>query len=92
MIELANGCYSKSDVSVGQAGVGTHSLMALLIGTAERTKSRRRLYGQWKQEVAFNSDSEEVLTPIWKDPLSFIPLAIIIGRLLINPKCHQVGW
>ena len=84
MIELANGCYSKSDVSVGQAGVGTHSLMALLIGTAERTKSRKKILqtiGQW----LFKSDSEEVLTPVWKDFLSFIPLAIITIRLLINP-------
>lgn len=85
MIELANGCYSKSDVSVGQAGVGTHSLMALLIGTAERTKSRKKILqtiGQW----LFKSDSEEVLTPVWKDFLSFIPLATITIRLLINPK------
>ena len=85
MIELANGCYFKSDVSVGQAGVGTHSLMALLIGTAERTKSRKKILqtiGQW----LFKSDSEEVLTPVWKDFLSFIPLATITIRLLINPK------
>lgn len=85
MIELANGCYSKSDVSVGQAGVGTHSLMALLIGTAERTKSRKKIVRTMRKWL-FNSDSEEVLTPIWKDPLSFIPLAIIISRLLINPR------
>lgn len=84
MIELSNGSCSQPDICIGKAGVKTHSLLALIIGTAERTKSRRKILqttGQW----LFKSDSEEILTPVWKDFLSFIPLAIITIRLLINP-------
>lgn len=84
MIELSNGGCTQPDICIGKAGVKTHSLLALIIGTAERTKSRRKILqttGQW----LLKSDSEEVLTPVWKDFLSFIPLAIIIIRLLINP-------
>ena len=43
MIELASHSYAKSEVILGQAGVETHSLMALIIGTAEKTKSRRKI-------------------------------------------------
>ncbi|EHJ51538.1 ATP-grasp domain protein [Streptococcus macacae NCTC 11558] len=85
MIALSNGSYSQPDIGIGKAGVKTHSLLALIIGTAERTKSRKKILqtiGQW----LFKSDSEEVLTPVWKDFLSFIPLATITIRLLINPK------
>ncbi len=84
MIELGKGICSQSDICIGKSGVKTHSLLALIIGTAERTKSRRMILqtiGNW----LFKSDSEEVLTPVWKDFLSFIPLAIITIRLLINP-------
>ncbi|WP_165213158.1 ATP-grasp domain-containing protein [Streptococcus tangpeifui] len=84
MIELGKGSCTQPDIYIGKAGVKTHSLLALIIGTAERTKSRRKILqttGHW----LLKSDSEEVLTPIWKDFLSFIPLAIIIIRLLINP-------
>lgn len=85
MIELSNGNCSQPDISIGKAGVKTHSLLALIIGTAERTKSRKKILqtiGQW----LFKSDSEEILTPVRKDFLSFIPLATITIRLFINPR------
>ena len=85
MIELSKGSCSQPDICIGKSGVKTHSLLALIIGTTERTKSRRKILqtiGHW----LFKSDSEEVLTPVWKDFLSFIPLAIITIRLLINPR------
>ena len=85
MIELASHSYAKSEVILGQAGVETHSLMALIIGTAEKTKSRRKILQTIKYWL-LRRDSEEVLTPVWKDLPSIIPLVTIILRLLLKPK------
>ena len=85
MIELASHSYAKPEVILGQAGVETHSLMALIIGTAEKTKSRRKILQTIKYWL-LRRDSEEVLTPVWKDLPSIIPLVTIILRLLIKPK------
>lgn len=96
MIELAKGHDSQTDICVGKPGVKTHSLLALVIGTAERTKSRRKIW-QTIREWLFKSDSAEVLTPIRKDLPSVIPLVVITIRLLLNPKSvkklveHTVG-
>lgn len=85
LIELAKGNNSQSNISVGKPGVKTHSLLALVIGTAERTKSRRKIF-QTMRHWLFKSDSDEVLTPVRKDFSSFIPLVVITMRLLLNPK------
>ena len=85
LIDLAQGKESKSGISLGKPGVKTHSLLALVIGTAERTQSRRKI-SQTIREWLFKSDSAEVLTPIRKDLPSVIPLVVIAIRLLLNPK------
>ena len=85
LIDLAQGKESKSGISLGKPGVKTHSLLALVIGTAERTQSRRKIW-QTIREWLFKSDSAEVLTPIRKDLPSVIPLVVIAIRLLLNPK------
>ncbi|MCY7079629.1 ATP-grasp domain-containing protein [Streptococcus oralis subsp. tigurinus] len=85
LIDLAQGKESQSGISLGKPGVKTHSLLALVIGTAERTQSRRKIW-QTIREWLFKSDSAEVLTPIRKDLPSVIPLVVIAIRLLLNPK------
>lgn len=85
LIDLAQGKEPKSGISLGKPGVKTHSLLALVIGTAERTQSRRKIW-QTIREWLFKSDSAEVLTPIRKDLSSVIPLVVIAIRLLLNPK------
>ncbi|EFQ56914.1 hypothetical protein HMPREF9176_1041 [Streptococcus downei F0415] len=96
LIELAKGNDSQTDICVGKPDVKTHSLLALIIGTAERTQSRRKIW-QTIREWLFKSDSAEVLTPIRHDFPSVIPLVVITIRLLLNPKSvkklveHTVG-
>ncbi len=96
LIELAKGNDSQTNICVGKPGVKTHSLLALIIGTAERTQSRRKIW-QTIREWLFKSDSAEVLTPIRHDFPSVIPLVVITIRLLLNPKSvkklveHTVG-
>ena len=96
LIELAQNNDSQPDISVGKPDVKTHSLLALIIGTAERTQSRRKIW-QTIREWLFKSDSVEVLTPIRHDFPSVIPLVVITIRLLLNPKSvkklveHTVG-
>lgn len=96
LIELAKGNDSQTDICVGNPDVKTHSLLALIIGTAERTQSRRKIW-QTIREWLFKSDSAEVLTPIRHDFPSVIPLVVITIRLLLNPKSvkklveHTVG-
>ncbi|MFC2400638.1 MAG: carboxylate--amine ligase [Streptococcus sobrinus] len=96
LIELAQNNDSQPDISVGKPDVKTHSLLALIIGTAERTQSRRKIW-QTIREWLFKSDSAEVLTPIRHDFPSVIPLVVITIRLLLNPKSvkklveHTVG-
>ncbi|MBP2620969.1 ATP-grasp domain-containing protein [Streptococcus panodentis] len=85
MIDLATHSYAEPEVRLGQAGIQTHSLMALIIGTAERTKSRIKILQTIRQWL-WKSDSQEVLMPVWQDFPSFIPLATVTLRLLINPK------
>ncbi len=96
LIELAQNNDSQPDISVGKPGVRTHSLLALIIGTAEKTQSRRKIWETIRLWL-FKSDSDEVLTPIRKDFPSIIPLVVIAIRLLLNPKSvkklveHTVG-
>lgn len=72
----------------GRPGVKTHSTMGLLLGTAEKTKSRKavwRLFLQSLRGKGIFQDSAEMLTPWRKDPRSMLPLIAVLARLLIRP-------
>lgn len=74
---------------VGRPGVKTHSTMGLLLGTAEKTKSRKavlRLFLQSLRSRGMFQDSTEVLTPWRRDPLSGIPLLAVLLQLLVQPR------
>jgi len=73
---------------VGKPGVKTHSTMGLLLGTAEKTKSRKavmRLFLQSLRSKGVFEGSTEVLTPWKKDPRSSIPMLAVLLQLLLRP-------
>lgn len=80
---------SPKKLLIGRPGVKTHSTMGLLLGTAEKTKSRKavwRLFLQSLRGKGIFEDSTEVLTPWKRDPRSIIPLLTVLLRLLIRPE------
>lgn len=89
LIALATGKDLPNSLVIGKPGVKTHSIMALLLGTAESTKQRFSILKElWKcirnKEEFY--ESTEVLTPFRKDPASIIPLIFILFRLLLSPE------
>jgi biotin carboxylase len=84
-IALSTGAALPAAPVVGRAGVRTHGAMALAIGAAERTGSRRAALGA-AIAAARDGQSREVLTPLRADPPSAIPLAVVLARLLLRPR------
>lgn len=88
LMGLAEGRTPK-EMQVGRPGVRTHSTMGLLLGAAEKTKSRKavlRLFLQSLRAKGLFRDSTEVLTPWTKGPRSLIPLLTVLLRLLLRPR------
>jgi predicted ATP-grasp superfamily ATP-dependent carboligase len=73
----------------GQPGIRSHSLMALLLGIADHGASRREVLhtlGEDMRGRGIFARSREDLTPVRIDPLSLIPLGVVTGQLLLNPR------
>ena len=76
----------------GRAGVRTYSLLAICIGTADSTGSRRAVLGELTNALKGRGayqDSEEILLPLRRDPPSAIALAYVAARLLAQPHSAQ---
>jgi predicted ATP-grasp superfamily ATP-dependent carboligase len=74
-------------VRIGLFGVRTHSLLATLLGLADRGESRLRLITEAFRAILKRGPyacSMEDLTPVTIDWQSFIPLAFVGVQLLIN--------
>jgi len=84
-IALATGRPLPDKVVTGRPGVRTHSTLALLLGWADQTNSRRavlrRLAAAAAQQSVF-AHSAEVLTPVIRDPPGLIPLLRVATALL----------
>jgi predicted ATP-grasp superfamily ATP-dependent carboligase len=83
---------SRGTVQTGRFGVRSHSLMATLLGIADRGGSRFQLVSEAACAVfkrGVYKDSQEDLTPLKKDWQSLIPLAFVGLQLLINPARAQ---
>lgn len=66
--------------------------MPLMIGAAERTGSRSAALAALAAGLTRRgrlSDSQEVLTPLRSDPLSFVPIAVVASQLLVRPVRAQ---
>jgi hypothetical protein len=73
---------------VGEAGVRTHSTLALLLGTAARRPSRRAVLveiGRALTRRGCYRSSREQLTPMLRDPPSLGALAFIVAWSLASP-------
>ncbi|MFV0414632.1 MAG: ATP-grasp domain-containing protein [Oscillospiraceae bacterium] len=85
LVQLTTGAHFGGPPQVGAPGVNTHSLQALLLGCAAQTGTRRAVL-QTMLHFAFGKNSAEVLTPLWQDFPSIIPLAVVFTALLISPR------
>lgn len=77
---------------VGRSGVRTHGALALLLGAAETTGSRRATLAALATAVRRQGrlrGSREVLTPLRADPLAAVPLLLVAAQLLARPALAQ---
>ena len=83
-VQVALGVAGSTDkIARGAAGKRSHSLMALLLGSADHGGSRRDLLRAIAQAMAGRgifAESTEDLTPFCTDPLSTIPFAVVAWR------------
>lgn len=71
------------------AGVKTRSTMAMALGAAEVSRSRRAIATRVSAAILKRpplQHSTEVLTPVVRDPASLIPFVYSVGSVLINPQ------
>ncbi len=92
-VRVALGEMSASgDTQCGLPGIRSHSLMAILLGIADRGGSQRevlRTIGEDIRGRGIFAESREDLTPVRLDPPSLIPLAVVSGQLLLRPRAAQ---
>jgi predicted ATP-grasp superfamily ATP-dependent carboligase len=71
-----------------RVGVQSHSVVMRLLAGAQRGENRRRLLAElghaWMHRGLY-AGSEEELTRLREDPLSWFPAAVLTGQLLFNP-------
>jgi hypothetical protein len=88
-IAISRGDTLPAERVVGRPGVRTHSALALMLGAAETTGSRRdtgaALAVALTRRGRFRG-SREVLTPLFRDPLALVPLLVVASRLLVQPR------
>jgi predicted ATP-grasp superfamily ATP-dependent carboligase len=87
--------FKSAGVRIGVPGVRTHSLLATLLGVAAEQGSRTHVAREVVAALfrrGVYSGSKEDLTPCTLDPLSPIPLAVVLVRLLFNPSsAHRLS-
>ncbi|MGO9123056.1 MAG: carbamoyl-phosphate-synthetase [Desulfomonilaceae bacterium] len=72
-----------------QSGVRTHSSLAILLGTAAYVGTRRAILAKMFRlllDQTLGRKRREVLTPIFRDPPSVVPLLIVSGTVLLSPQ------
>ncbi|MHC5215140.1 carboxylate--amine ligase [Enterococcus sp. LJL128] len=83
--------FTDQPLRIGKAGVKTHSTLALLMGTAEKTESRLeilKIFFSCLFHKGMFKESREVLTPL-NDLPSLLPLMVAFIIFLMNPKVHR---
>ncbi len=74
---------------LGRPGVRTHSAMAVILGTADRTGRRASVIADLVHAALGTGPfqgSVERLTPVLQDPPSLIPLTVVVAQLLVAPS------
>jgi biotin carboxylase len=91
-VRLTLGADIPSHPQVGRAGIRTHGAIALLMGAAANTGSRRAVLaeaGRCLVRRGVYRGSHEQLTPIVRDPPSIIPLALVAARTVAVPTATK---
>jgi hypothetical protein len=73
---------------VGRAGVRTHGTIALLLGAAAARGTRRAVVRELARAASRRGpyrSSHEQLTPVVRDPVSAVALAVVVARVLASP-------
>ena len=72
-----------------QTGRRSHNAIQALLGVASRDRSRAAVIRE-AMRVALRRGpyamSREGMTPIWRDPPSALPVAVVLIALLLNPR------
>ena len=87
-IALSTGAPLPARPLVGSPGRRTHSSLALMLGSAERTNRRRSALATLALGLTGAGPyrgSREVLTPVRQDPPSILPVLIATARILRRP-------
>ncbi len=88
-IAVARGDALPKEPVVGIAGRRTHGSMALMLGAAERTGQRvpalRALAAGLGRRGAYR-ESTEVLTPLFADPWSVVPVLVTASQVMARPR------
>jgi hypothetical protein len=87
-IAISRGDTLPARTIVGRAGIRTHSALALMLGAAETTGSRRSAFAALAAGLTGRGPlrgSREVLTPLPADPLAIIPLIFVASQVLAQP-------
>lgn len=87
-IALSRGDELPATPVIGRAGVRTHGALALALGTAETTGSRRATIATLGRALTRRGalhDSCEVLTPVSQDPPSLLPLIVVAAQVVAAP-------
>ena len=88
-VRLTLGAHNPSHPHVGRRGIRTHGAIALLMGVAANTGSRRAVLaeaGRCLMHRGSYQGSYEQPTPIVRDPPSVVPLALVTARTLAVPS------
>ena len=87
-IALSTGGPLPAEPLIGTPGRRTHSALALMLGSAERTGRRRSALATLACGLTSTGPyrgSREVLTPVRRDPPSILPVVIATARVLRRP-------
>lgn len=84
LIDLTTGRLPSGGCQVGRPGISTHSSMALALGAAAGTGTRRAVLRAMHAHGGPTAPTE-VLTPLRLDPPSAVPVAVALARVLVDP-------
>jgi predicted ATP-grasp superfamily ATP-dependent carboligase len=98
LLEVSSG-KTPSAASANREGVRTHLAMQVLLGCAARSGTRREIFREAIRVAVGRgpyADSVEELTPVRRDWIGVVPLAMTALALLANPKLagtlSKKGW
>ena len=87
-VRLSLGQHTPS-VTTAHVGRRSHNTLQAILGAAVRHRSRRAVLREVARVALHRgpySGSREGMLPVWRDPPSALPLAVVLISLLLNPS------